>query len=241
MAYSSKRSNRLLHSMLSRRRASAALAGVVLGAALLPAGMARAEDKPEYVNKALLEKNPIIEDIVLGSKDAPITMVEYASATCPHCAAFHVNEWPVIRKEYVDTGKMKFIFREFPLDQVALAAFMLTRCAAKGDAQKYEAVLDMVMKTQRDWAKNPKEGLMKIMRLAGLPDEQFDKCLKDEALARKIMNSARSGSKAFGIQSTPTFFINGRKVVGRLDIASFRKIIDEELKRAAQTPQKTAQ
>ena len=230
----------LLEVKLSRRRMAA-----LLGVALVLPGVASLavaqEQKAEYVNKALLEKNPIIEDIVLGSKDAPITMVEYASATCPHCADFHIHEWPVIRKDYVETGKVKFIFREFPLDQVALAAFMLTRCAAKGDAKKYEAVLDMVMKTQREWAKSPKAGLIKIMRMAGLSEEQFDKCLKDEALAKKIMNSARSGSKDFGIRSTPTFFINGRKVVGRLDIDGFRQIIDEELKKASKEPQKTGQ
>ena len=196
------------------------------------AAHAHADEKVEYVNKALLEKNPIIEDIVLGSPDAPVTMVEYASATCPHCADFHIHELPLIKKEFVDTGKVKFIFREFPLDQVALAAFMLTRCASGGDAKKYSAVLDMVMKTQRDWAQNPKDGLMKIMRMAGLSDEAFDKCLKDEKLAKKIMNSARNASRDFRIESTPTFFINGRRVTGRRDIAEFRRIIEEELKRA---------
>ncbi len=200
----------------------------------LGAGVAHAaQDKPEYVSRGLLAKNPIIEDMVLGKDDATITMVEYASATCGHCADFHIYEWPQIKKEYVDTGKVKFIFREFPLDQVALAAFMLTRCAAGGDTKKYFAVMDMVMKTQREWVKNPKEGLQKIMRLAGLSDEQFDKCLKDEALAKKIMNSARSASQAFKVRSTPTFFINGRKIAGRMRIEDFRAVIDEELKRAS--------
>ncbi len=241
MMDSSKKVNRILQASLSRRRACGLLGGFVAAAALPLAGAAWAEEKPEYANKALLEKNPIIEDIVIGAQDAPITMVEYSSATCPHCGNYHIHEWPVIKKDYVDAGKVRYIFREFPLDQVALAAFMLTRCASKGDSEKYIAVLDMVMKTQREWARNPKDGLMKIMRMAGLSDEQFDKCLKDEALAKKIMNSARSGSKDFGVQSTPTFFINGRKIVGRLDIDGFRMILDEELKKAAKEPQKTGQ
>ncbi len=192
-----------------------------------------AEEKPEYANKALLAKEPLVRDMALGGADAPITIYEYASATCPHCADFHIHEWPEIKKEYVDTGKVRFVFREFPLDQVALAAFMLARCAAKDDPEKYHAVLGMIMKTQREWAKDPKNGLMKIMRLAGMDEKTFDACLKNEKLARAIMNSARMASRDFGIQSTPTFFINGRKVNGRRSIEEFRKIIDEELKRAS--------
>jgi protein-disulfide isomerase len=172
--------------------------------------------------------------MAMGKTDAPITIYEYASATCPHCANFHINEWPLIRKEYVETGKARFVFREFPLDQVALAAFMLARCASNNEPEKYHALLDTIFKTQREWAKNPREGLMKIMRMAGMDEKRFDACLKDEKLARAIMNGARNASRDFKVASTPTFFINGRKVEGRRSIEEFRKIIDEELKRAQQ-------
>ena len=222
----------MIQERLSRRRF-----GVLVGAALMVAGLSgvatAAEDKPEYYPLKLLEKPYEVPDMAVGRKDAPVTIYEYASATCPHCADFHINEWPQIKKEYVDTGKARFVFREFPLDQVALAAFMLVRCAAGDDPEKYHAVLGMVMKTQREWAKNPKEGLMKVMRMAGMDEKKFDACLKDEKLAKAIVNGARNASRDLKVQSTPTFFINGRKVSGRRTIEEFRKIIDAELKRAS--------
>jgi len=188
--------------------------------------------KAEYFPLKLLARSPLVPDMALGKADAPITIYEYASATCPHCADFHTNEWPFIKKEYVDTGKARFVFREFPLDQVALAAFMLTRCAAGDDTKKYHALLDTIFKTQREWAKNPREGLLKIMRMAGMDEKQFEACQSDRKLAQAIVNSARNASRDFKVASTPTFFINGRKVEGRRSIEEFRKIIDEELKRA---------
>ncbi len=218
---------------INRRRFGALLAGVLAVTGLSAATAVAAEDKPEYFPPKLLAKPYEVPDMALGKADAPVTIYEYASATCPHCADFHINEWPAIKKEYVDTGKVRFVFREFPLDQVALAAFMLTRCVAKDDNDKYHAVLGMIMKTQREWARNPRDGLMKIMRMAGMDDKQFDACLKDEKLAKAIMNGARNASRDFKVASTPTFFINGRKVTGRRTIEEFRKIIDEELKRAS--------
>lgn len=197
--------------------------------------------KPGYYPRRLLEKNTLLPDMALGKADAPITIYEYASATCPHCADFHTNEWPLIRKEYVDTGKVRFVFREFPLDQVALAAFMLARCASGNDTKKYHALLDTIFKTQRDWAKNPREGLLKIMRMAGMDEQRFDACQKDRKLAQAIINSARNASRDFEVASTPTFFINGRKVEGRRTIEEFRKIIDAELKRAQAKAEDKAQ
>ncbi len=194
----------------------------------IPAG----QEKPEYFPSNLLAKPPLVPDMALGKDDAPITIYEYASATCPHCADFHISEWPLIKKEYVDTGKARFIFREFPLDQVALAAFMLARCAAGNDPEKYHALLDTIFKTQREWAQNPREGLLKIMRMAGMDDKQFEACQSDRKLAQAIINSARNASRDFKVASTPTFFINGRKVEGRRGIEEFRKVIDAELKRA---------
>ncbi len=185
--------------------------------------------QPEYVNVGVLYKEPDIGDKVMGSKDAPVTIVEYASATCPHCADFHEHEWPLIKKEYVDTGKVRFIFREFPLDQLALAAFMLARCAPK---EKYFPMLGLIMKNQRVWVKNPREELLKIAKLAGMTEKEFDACLKNQKLANSIVGISKNANRDFKVESTPTFFINGRKVVGGRPIEEFRKIIDEELKKA---------
>ncbi len=224
---------RMIRDWASRRQVLALMTGVLaLGMFAGAVDAQEQKNKPEYFPLKLLAKPYEVPDMTVGKEDAPITIHEYASATCPHCADFHINEWPLIRKEYVETGKARFVFREFPLDQVALAAFMLARCASNNDPQKYHALLDTIFKTQREWAKNPREGLMKIMRMAGMTDKQFDACLKNEKLARAIMNGARNASRDFKVQSTPTFFINGRKVEGRRRIEEFRKIIDEELKRA---------
>jgi len=207
---------------------------LITGAALaalapLAAFPAYAEEKPEYVNIGVLNKEPDIGDMVVGSKDAPVTIIEYASATCPHCADFHEKEWPLIKKEYVDTGKVRFIFREFPLDQLALAAFMLARCAPK---EKYFPMLGLIMKNQRTWVKNPREELLKIAKLAGMTEKDFDACLKNQKLANSIVGISKNANRDFKVESTPTFFINGRKVVGGRPIEEFRKIIDEELKKA---------
>ena len=245
--------NKMHESGMTRRRFGAlALSGVVLA---VLSGTALAEEekpglftrlwnwlfgkrdeqpvvKPGYFPRRLLEKNTFLPDVALGKADAPVTIYEYASATCSHCADFHTNEWPVIKKEYVDTGKVRFVFREFPLDQVALAAFMLTRCAASNNPEKYDALMSTIFKSQREWVQAPREGLLKIMRLAGMDEERFDACLKDRKLAQAITNGARNASRDFKVASTPTFFVNGRKVEGRRTIEEFRQIIDAELKRA---------
>ncbi len=226
---------------LGRRRFMTMMAapfvlGAVVAGAALPALAAGGDDhSPKRVNKALLHKQPLLPDLPLGSADAPVTVIEYASATCPHCADFHRQEWPVLKKEYVDTGKVRFIFREFPLDQVALAAFMLVRCAAGDDARKFDAITSMLMKTQGTWVRNPREELMKLMRMAGLNDEQFGACLKNEQLAKNMMNSARNASRDLGVHSTPTFFINDLRITGRMPIEEWRKLLDAELAGASKT------
>ncbi len=192
---------------------------------------ARAGEKAEYVNTGLLYKPVTPGDMVLGKEDAPVTIVEYASATCPHCATFHEEQWPVIKKEYVDTGKVRFIFREFPLDQLALAAFMLARCQPK---EKYFPMLGLIMKNQRTWVKDPKNELLKLAKLAGMTQADFDACLKNQKLANEVVGISKNASRDFGIDSVPTFFVNGRRVVGGRPIDEFRKIIDEELKKATE-------
>ena len=210
------------------RRKLLALGAAIASATAMPLAAA-AEDKPEYVNTGLLNKEPDIGDMAVGSEKAPVTIIEYASATCPHCAEFHEKEWPIIKKEYVDTGKVRFIFREFPLDQLALAAFMLARCVPK---EKYFALQGLIWKNQRTWVKNPKAELLKLAKLAGMTEKDFDACLKNQKLANSIVGISKNANRDFQVDSTPTFFINGRRVVGGRPIEEFRKIIDEELKKA---------
>jgi protein-disulfide isomerase len=200
-------------SMISRRHlllAGAALAG--LGAAT-PA---------LAVDMAELLKPPSLGDMALGAEEgAKVTIVEYASATCPHCAAFHNEAWKQLRAEYVDTKKIRFIFREFPTNDAALAAFMIARAAPK---EAYFPLMDVFFETLDTWAKNPAEGLLNIAKQAGFTQAKFDETLKNEALARGIME-IRDGGVKFGVEGTPTFFLNGEKFAGR-DFAEFKAAID---------------
>jgi protein-disulfide isomerase len=187
-------------------------------------GKARAQDK---VDPAKLLEPPAIGDRVLGAVDAKVVMIEYASATCPHCARFHKETFPVLKKDYIDTGKIKFIFREFPLDNLALAAFMLARCAPQ---DKYYPLLDIFFEQQETWtAGNPTDELFKIAQLAGFTRASFDECLKNETVAKGIHEIRNRGESEFGVDSTPTFFINGQVVRGEQPVEEFRKVIDAAL------------
>ncbi|ADH91679.1 DSBA oxidoreductase [Ancylobacter novellus DSM 506] len=155
-----------------------------------------------------------LPDQVLGKADAPVTIVEYASLTCSHCAHFHETTYPVLKSKYIDTGKVRFILREFPLDIVAKAAFMLARCAGDG---KYYPMTDTLFETQKNWAysQNPAQALMAIAKQGGMSEQQFNACLNDAKLAGQIDEVAKRGSE-LGVDATPTFFINGKKVSGAL-------------------------
>jgi protein-disulfide isomerase len=168
---------------------------------------------------------PALGDKILGKSDAPVTIVEYASATCPHCAAFHKDVFPQLKSEFIDTGKVKFIFREFPFDDLALAAFMLARCAPP---EKYFPMLDVLFEQQRVWAsKEARAELGKIAQLAGIGEDGFDKCLKNEDLAKGIMAIRDKAANSYGVEATPTFFVNGKLIRGEHSIDQFRKMISE--------------
>ncbi len=171
----------------------------------------------------LLHEEPGLGDRFMGQEEAPVTIVEYASATCPHCANFHKQALVPLKKDYIETGKVRFIFREFPFDDLALAAFMLARCAPK---DKYFPMLDVIFERQKIWTRNPREELLKIAKLAGFTEESFGKCLKDEKIARGINEIRDTGAKKFGVNSTPTFFVNGKVLAGNAPIESFVKLID---------------
>jgi protein-disulfide isomerase len=172
-----------------------------------------------------------LPDMALGPADAAVTITEYASMTCPHCAAFNANVFPKIKEEYVDTGKVRYIFREFPLDIKAAAGSMLSRCIANGDSQKYFTVTDMLFRSQNDWVvKNTTETLTRIGKQAGLSQQQVEACLKDQALLDKIAADQKYASDVLKVDSTPTFFINGEKIKGETSLEEFEKKINPLLK-----------
>ena len=171
-----------------------------------------------------LHSAPAIGDKTLGPDDANVIVVEYASATCPHCAAFHTGTFKELKSEFIDTGKIKFISREFPLDDLALAGFMVARCVPD---DKYFGMLDLIYEQQKTWAgQNAKTELLKMAKLAGLSEADFDACLKNEELAKGILAIRKDGAEKFDVKATPTFYVNGKKMEGDRDIAGFRKAIE---------------
>ncbi len=172
-----------------------------------------------------------LPDMALGPADAAVTITEYASMTCPHCAAFNEAVFPKIKAAYIDTGKVRYIFREFPLDIKAAAGSMLSRCIANGDAGKYFAVTDMLFRQQNDWVlKNTTETLGRIGKQAGMSQQQVEACLKDQALLDKIAADQKYATDVLKVNSTPTFFINGEKIKGEASFEEFEKKIKPLLK-----------
>ena len=172
-----------------------------------------------------------LPDMTLGPANATVTMTEYASMTCPHCAAFNAEVFPKIKSTYIDTGKIRYVFREFPLDIKAAAGSMLSRCIAKGDPAKYFAVTDLLFKQQSDWvAKNTTETLTRIGKQAGLSQQQVDDCLKDQSLLDKIVADQKYANEVLKVNSTPTFFINGEMIKGETSFEEFDKRIKALLK-----------
>jgi protein-disulfide isomerase len=172
-----------------------------------------------------------LPDMALGPANATVTITEYASMTCPHCAAFNENVFPKIKSEYIDSGKVRYVFREFPLDIKAAAGSMLARCIAKDDAGKYFAVVDMLFRQQNDWVtKNTTETLTRIGKQAGLSQQGVEDCLKDQALLDKIAADQKYASDVLKVDSTPTFFINGEKIKGETSFEEFDKRIKALLK-----------
>ncbi|EEE45418.2 thioredoxin domain-containing protein [Roseibium alexandrii] len=199
-----------------------ALTTAALGLASAAPAWAQSVDEDE-----LLKPGPL-GDKILGDENAPVTIVEYASMTCGHCANFHERTWPDLKKDYIETGKVRFIFREFPLDPVASAAFMLARCAPQ---EKYFDIVDIMFEEQRAWAftDNPYQSLLDFSKQIGFTQESFEECLTNQGLLDAVNAVRERGANEFGVNSTPTFFINGEKHSGALSIDEMGKIIEENL------------
>jgi protein-disulfide isomerase len=202
-------------------------AGAATPAAAAPAPAAPSVAAPApsgKVDMAKLLEEGSLPEMTLGEADAPVTIVEYASMTCSHCASFHTDTLPTIKEKYIDTGKARLVFREFPFDPRAEAGFMLARCAD----DKYFAMVDVLFKQQRTWAAadNAREALLQIARLGGFSQESFEACLTDQALLDNVRAVRLRGANDFGIDATPTFFINGNKYSGALKVDEMSAIID---------------
>src|SRR6185312_12518358 len=217
---------------ITRRRfcegtATLALATAVLGASSLSSllGEAMAQEQEKTPSVADLMKPGALKEMSMGSEKAPVTIVEYASMTCPHCAHFQETTFPELKKQYIDTGKVRYILREFPLDPIAAAGFMLARCSGTDDANKYFAMVDTLFRQQSEWAvQKPLQPMLAIAKQAGLTEQTFNACLANQKLLDGIEAVRQRGIDEYGVNSTPTFFINGKKQTGDVSLADMEKV-----------------
>jgi protein-disulfide isomerase len=215
---------------LTRRQFSTAAAMIALaGANAANLAFSRgAKADPGETDQAELAKAGPAGDVVLGSDKAPVTVIEYASMTCPHCAHFSMTTFPELQKRYIDTGKVRFIFREFPLDALAAAGFMLARCAGK---DKFIPVIEALFAKQPEWmVKEPIAPLREIAKQFGFTEQSFDACLANQKVLDDIQEVRDRAAGKLGVNSTPTFFINGKRYVGDQSFEAMGKEIDTYLK-----------
>jgi len=180
---------------------------------------------------ALVAKPVSLPDMALGSASAPVTVVEYSSMTCPHCAAFADNVLPMLQSKYIDTGKVRFVSREFPLEVKAAGASMLARCAANGDAQKYFDAVAMLFKQQEALIEHTTDTLKAVGSKFGMSAEAVETCEKDNALLDKLKADQDFAYDTLKVDATPTFFINGERVKGSMSFEEFEKKLVPFLKR----------
>lgn len=209
------RRNNPTQAQLTRRQFAT---GAVMTGTLAAAGagmtLPAAAQRDVGVDK-LMAPGPL-PDITIGNKNAKVTLVEYASMSCPACASFHKNVMPKLKKRYIDTGKVLLVMREFPLNEVAVAVSMLTRCA--GDNDKMAALIDVYFEHQDKWLVrgNLVPKLFELARQAGFTRETFEKCLQDQELSKKLVKQRDIASREFGVSRTPSFFVNGKALQGNI-------------------------
>jgi protein-disulfide isomerase len=211
--------------LFSRRAALAALVLTTLGTCPPPAVVAA-----ENGTAALVAKPVSLPDMALGSATAPITIVEYSSLTCPHCAAFAENVFPMLQSKYIDTGKVRFVSREFPLESKAAAASMLARCAAGGDASKFFDATMMLFRQQQDLIDHTTDTLTAVGGKFGLSQAAVESCVKDDAALDKLQADQNFAYRELKVDATPTFFINGEKVKGSMSFEELETKLTQLLK-----------
>ena len=197
----------------------------------------------EILNEKLAEtrKNSdlmkvLANDYVVGDSNAKVLIIEYASLSCPHCAVFYKEAYERLKDEYISTGKVRFVFRDFPLNQQALVAGAVAECVARDSgeqsSEKYHEIIKILFKAQDSWAFDPKytEKLETIMKLDGMGQDRFNSCINDKKIHDKILAKRMDASNSLKINSTPTFFINGEISEGYVDYITIKNIIDKKLK-----------
>lgn len=191
--------------------------------------------KSDSMADKLMEKGAL-PDHPVGDANAPVTIIEYSSMTCPHCANFHKTVLPSLKEKYISTGKVRYIVREFPLNNLAVTASMLTRCAAP---EKYNAFVEAIYDKQDVWAfgkglpegeNKPLDRLFDIAKQVGMSKKSFDECLADQALLDNIIKVRTRGNEVFNVQSTPTFFVNGTLVRGVSSLKQLEEAMEPFLK-----------
>lgn len=210
--------------------ASALLLGGVSNYAVAQTATQQQQAEKPLVHLApeeLLKPGPM-KEMTEGDANAPITIVEYASLTCSHCADFVVHTLPEIREKYINTGKVRLVFREFAYDDRAAAAFMLARCVPE---DRYFPFIQLLFEKQAEWAfvRDALPPMKQLAKLAGIDDEKFDACLKDQSVLDGLRANLKRGHEEFGVKATPTFFINGDPVEGSLSVDKMSSIIDAKL------------
>jgi protein-disulfide isomerase len=168
------------------------------------------------------------DDYLLGNRDAKVTVIEYASLTCPHCAALNNEVLPRIKKEYVETGKVRYVYRDFPLDQVALQASVLARCTGP---DRFFGFVDVLFSSQNSWARSndPIKALEQVGKLGGVTPEKFEQCRNDEELKTKVLEQRMAGDKTFQVNATPTLLIDGDRFSRGLSYDEFKAILEAHL------------
>jgi protein-disulfide isomerase len=207
----------------------------LLGFLPVPLGAVSAAPPPSTAANAQGLLQLTRDDRILGNPDAPITIIEYASMTCPHCAHFQDEVLPEIKKQWIDTGKAKLVLRDFPLDEEALRAAMIARCAPP---DRYYAFADTFFAAQSKWvgSHDYREALARLARLGGMSKEEFDTCLRNKRLEDSIVQSRFVASKELDVNSTPTFFINGTKYTGAPTVQDLTANLQAALPAAAAQP-----
>jgi protein-disulfide isomerase len=214
---------------ITRRTVTTALSLTAL-AALAGISPLRLIEDALAQSAADVAKPQSLPDMALGPVDARVTIVEYAAPTCPHCAAFNRDVFPKIKAEYIDTGEVRYVFREFPLNIKDIACSMLTRAIAGGDSAKYFAVADIMFNQQDRLVEKTAETLKLIGKQAGLSSQAVEDCLKDQALMDKLTADRQFAIDVLKVDGTPTFFINGEMIVGEAKFEAFDKRIKSLLK-----------